>query len=147
MARKSTYRKVMPQEGRTIRNATLYRSSRDAALYQGPQVPSLALKLAIYEHIQLSVLGVHWYTKKRHLTWCSTTERSRGISRKRTQLDDAQLFGVRLMLMVAGVSEMVEREMWVVPDPRLSDIARWAAHTNVSRDRVYEIARFIAGYN
>ncbi|KAI0700965.1 hypothetical protein C8T65DRAFT_278339 [Cerioporus squamosus] len=125
MARKSPYRKVMPLEGRTIRNA----------LYQGPQVPSLALKLAVYEHIHLSVPGVHWYTKKRHLTWCSTTERSRGISRKRAQLDDAQLF------------EMVEREMWVVPDPRLSDIARWAAHTNVSRDRVYEIARFIAGYN
>ncbi|RPD72128.1 hypothetical protein L226DRAFT_537561 [Lentinus tigrinus ALCF2SS1-7] len=126
MAKAFTLRQSLPHEGKAIRNA----------LYEGARVPDLAAKTAAYNQIQSLVPGgFPWYTKHRHQTWCSRQDVQRGISRGRRHVQSPDTYG------------MIENEMRVIPDPRLSDIARWAAHMEVSRARVFEIASFVAGLN
>ncbi|KAI0669434.1 hypothetical protein C8Q78DRAFT_1039945 [Trametes maxima] len=142
-------RNVVHKKGKELRNALYPNWSKNNITY--PQFPTLQEKLQVYEQIHnLKLPGMAFYTRHRHLSWCSDKEkrlREKFSSPElapmpQTRMGEAPSMSTATAweVQTLAIQDFVRAQLAGTPDPTLSTLRDWAARSGTHIAVVFEAA-------
>ncbi|KAI0645001.1 hypothetical protein C8Q79DRAFT_1011121 [Trametes meyenii] len=154
---KGKLRNVVPKKAKELRNALYSKAIKNSSgsACSSNEFPALEEKLKVYDKIcNLKLPGMGFYTRHRHLSWCSAREKglretfSSPLEPERTSQEpnpEATLEGTATVSeaqaqALAAIEDFVRAQLAGTPDPTLSALRDWAARSGTQVAVVFEVA-------